>query len=236
LGCAIVQLLILILCAVGLAVIAVAAHFVPYFPGDVAISHAVQAYHADWVDALTSAASWVGFPPQVDVIFGVIVLMLAVFGLRWEAVMLALAGIGSGATYFLLQLLVDRPRPSPDLVRVAGSLPMSGFPSGHLATLTAVFGFLAYISYRRLSPSPVRWVTVALVVAFLALLSFARIYSGQHWPSDVLAGVLLGALWQQVAMRIYLWGEARRRPGVMARPLRTLGRGRGAARARVHSV
>ena len=40
-------------------------------------------------------------------------------------------------------------------------------------------------------------------------MSFARIYSGQHWPSDVLAGCLLGAVWLSVVIRLYVWGERR---------------------------
>jgi membrane-associated phospholipid phosphatase len=209
-----VQILIFILGAVGLAIMALAAHGLAYFPGDVAISHAVQAYHPDWLDAATGAVSWIGFPPQSNVLFGVIVILLLVLESRWAAFTEAIAAIGSGGLYWLVALLVERPRPSPDLVRVAGPLQMSGFPSGHLATFTAVLGFVAFIGYRRLSPSRTRWLPIALVVAFLALMSFARIYSGQHWPSDVLAGILLGALWLAVVIRIYCLGEARHRRGV----------------------
>jgi membrane-associated phospholipid phosphatase len=43
----------------------------------------------------------------------------------------------------------------------------------------------------------------------LLLMSFARIYAGQHWASDVLAGGLLGALWLAVTIRLYVWCEAR---------------------------
>jgi hypothetical protein len=73
--------------------------------------------------------------------------VLAVLGHRWAAVMEAGAAIGSGGLYLLLQLLVGQPRPSPD--QVAGPIQLSGFPSGHLATFVAVFGFLAYLGYRR---------------------------------------------------------------------------------------
>jgi membrane-associated phospholipid phosphatase len=87
--------------------------------------------------------------------------VLAVLGHRWAAVMEAGAAIGSGGLYLLLQLLVGQPRPSPD--QVAGPIQLSGFPSGHLATFVAVFGFLAYLGYRRLQPSGPRWLPVGLV-------------------------------------------------------------------------
>ncbi len=47
------------------------------------------------------------------------------------------------------------------------------------------------------------------VVVLLVVMSFARIYSGHHWASDVVAGCLLGALWLAVVIRLYVRGEAR---------------------------
>jgi undecaprenyl-diphosphatase len=195
--------------ALALVIMAIAAHGLAYFPGDVAISHAVQAYQSDWLDAVLGAISWAGFPPQSNVIFGAIVILLFVSGARWAAVTEAIAAVGSGGLYLLLQQVVGQPRPSDDLIRVAGPLQMSGFPSGHLATFTAVFGFLAYLGYRRLSPSKWRWLPVVAVGGLLGLMSFARIYAGQHWPSDVLAGGLLGGLWLVVVIQLYRWRAAR---------------------------
>jgi membrane-associated phospholipid phosphatase len=193
---------------VALAGLAVAACNLAYFPGDVVISHAVQAYLSDWLDRVTTAVSWTGFPPQSWLIFGAVIVALAVLGYRWAAVVAALAALGSGELYFLLQQLVGRPRPGADLVHVAGALPMSGFPSGHVTTFTAVLGFAAFVAYRRLSPSATRWAPVTVVAVLIALMCFARIYSGQHWPSDVLAGLLLGGLCLSVLVRVYDRGLA----------------------------
>jgi undecaprenyl-diphosphatase len=200
---------VLILFVLGLAVLgalAVAAHTVAYFPGDLAISRAVQAHSSDWLDAATGAVSWTGFPPQSWLVFGVVVVGFVLLGYRWAAIVAALAAVGSGELYFFLQQVVMRPRPSADLVHVAGPLPMTGFPSGHVATFTAVFGFAAFVAYRRLSPSAARWVPVAIAAVLLGLMIFARIYSGQHWPSDVLAGWLLGMLSVIALAWLYEWG------------------------------
>lgn len=193
---------------VVLAAMSIAAHSMAYFPLDVTISHDVQAYHPGWLDTASAGLSWTGFPPQSDVLFGVIVVLLVALRHRWAAATELIAAIGSGGLYLLLQQLVGQPRPSADLVQVAGPIQLSGFPSGHLATFTAVFGFLAYLGYRGLSPSATRWVPVGLVVLLLTLMSFARIYAGQHWVSDVFGGCLLGALWLAATIRIYTCGEA----------------------------
>jgi undecaprenyl-diphosphatase len=192
----------------AVAALSIAAHNMAYFPGDIGIARAAQAYQANWVETLTFAVSWPGYPPQSNIIFGSILVLLVVLGKRWAAVGEVVAAVGSGGSYFFLQQLVGRPRPTDDLIHVAGPLPMSGFPSGHLATFTAVFGLLAVVGYRALRPSPARWLPVGCVVVFLTLLSFARIYAGQHWPSDVLAGCLVGGLWA-AAGSLYVLAEER---------------------------
>jgi len=199
----------------GLAVLimmAVAAHSLAYFPGDITVSHAAQAYQSAWLDTFLSGVSWLGFPPQSDVLFGLIVVTLFALGARWAAMTEAIAAMGSGGLYLLLQLVVAQPRPTADLVRVAGPVQLTSFPSGHLATFTAVFGLLAYLGFRRLQSSPARWVPVVATAVFLALMGFARLYSGQHWASDILAGCLLGALWLVAVIRIYVWGQGRHWP------------------------
>jgi membrane-associated phospholipid phosphatase len=112
---------------------------------------------------------------------------------------------------------------------------MSGFPSGHLATFVAVFGFFAFLGYRGLRPSTMRWLPVGLVGVLVLLMSFARIYAGQHWASDVLAGCLLGGLWLAAIIRLYAWGKARfsrRRATAGSAPREKLALATGAERTR----
>jgi undecaprenyl-diphosphatase len=203
------QLALFALGLMVLASMAIGAHMLAYFPGDVAISQAVQAYSSDTLDQALGAVSWLGFPPQGRVLFGLVAVLLFVFGARWAAAMAAMAAIGSGGLYLLLEHVVGQPRPSPELVRVVSPIENTGFPSGHLATVVAVYGFLALLGYRRFAPSNVRFLPVALVFVFAAVMAFARIYAGHHWPSDVVAGALLGLLWLAVVVRAYHWGESR---------------------------
>jgi len=61
--------------------------------------------------------------------------------------------------------------------------PSFSFPSGHAANITASMLFLGLVYRRALAP----------LLAVALLVSFSRIYIGVHWPSDVLAGMALGA-------------------------------------------
>lgn len=67
---------------------------------------------------------------------------------------------------------------------VGGFKTSFGFPSSHAANFTAAMLFLSLV-YRR-------WVPY-VCLPFAGLVSLSRIYTGVHWPSDVLVGIIIGA-------------------------------------------
>jgi len=46
-------------------------------------------------------------------------------------------------------------------------------------------------------------VAVALVSVLTALVSLARVRLGSHWPSDIVAGAVLGVMWVGVVIVAY---------------------------------
>lgn len=103
-------------------------------------------------------------------------------------VVAALAAVG-------LQFLFCRPRPAG--VRLLLPTPaFPSFPSGH-AAVTFGCALLVALFWRRASPA-----------AFLAalLVSASRVYLGHHYPSDVLAGAIVG---MAVALLVYGLGYMR---------------------------
>src|SRR5260370_21245373 len=111
------MIFIFVLGLVLLAIMAFEAHSLAYFPGDIAISHVVQASSSDWLDRAMDAVSWLGYPPQSNVLFGAIVLVLFAFGARWAAAAAAFAALGSRGPYLCLEHFVGPPRPPADLGR-----------------------------------------------------------------------------------------------------------------------
>jgi hypothetical protein len=92
----------------GLTLLAV---LVPYFAVDLTVERAIQAPRAPWLDALATAVSWLGFPPQSNVVFGAIILVLFLSGRRWQAAGALFAAAGSAGLWFLVAPLVHRARP-----------------------------------------------------------------------------------------------------------------------------
>lgn len=91
-------------------------------------------------------------------------------------------------------LVWDRAR--PDLI--AGGIaspPLHSYPSGHVALMMSVYGLLAYLWCRKTRSWSERAAAVLLLVLLVGVAGLARLRLGTHWPSDVIAGVVVGSAW-----------------------------------------
>lgn len=86
---------------------------------------------------------------------------------------------------YAIKSLTKRQRPQTLYVERM-RLKSYSFPSGHAYGSLLVFGFYAF-----LIGNPLAWVAAAAAVFLIGL---SRVYLTAHFPSDVLAGWLLGAL------------------------------------------
>lgn len=162
---------------------------------------AVEVEAARWVQQWANpvltwfmlAVSWPGYPPQ-SYLFPVAV--ASAFGLagRWREAYWVLGSQIAPAANSLLKLLIQRPRPSPELVRLYGTPDSPSFPSGHVVQFTALLGFVMFVVYVHAPAS--RWRTIALVCLGLLVVwvGLSRVYLGEHWPSDVLGGYATATL------------------------------------------
>jgi len=176
----------------AIALLAALSHRVPYFDFDVAITRWVQ--QAEWpiVTVPLNLLSAMGFPPLVAVVYGVISIVIFVAGWRLEGGMAAAGGLLGATLNHLGKAIVDRPRPPQSLVHVGRTIPSSTFPAGHVLNATIFFGFLFYLVSAHMAPSWRRTTAQALLLFVIFGMGLARIHSGEHWPSDVLGGYLLG--------------------------------------------
>lgn len=104
--------------------------------------------------------------------------------------------LGAWSKDFFKNLLqIPRPPASLWLVDEAGY----GLPSGHALMGVMLWGYAGW----KLR-SVVRWLPW-LVLWMIASIAFSRIYLAVHYPADVLVGLLLGALFLWIALRVEPW-------------------------------
>ncbi|MGA7910729.1 MAG: phosphatase PAP2 family protein [Candidatus Dormiibacterota bacterium] len=104
--------------------------------------------------------------------------------------------IGSLSSLFdnIIKLVISRQRPPADIVHILSPTTGFSYPSGHAVFFTWMSFMLAVIIAPKIRPAfrPILWIMAALVIVLTCL---ARVWAGDHWPSDVIGGVLLGVGW-----------------------------------------
>ena len=117
-----------------------------------------------------------------------LMIVLAVFG-GTRGIVAALQMLGTGLVAWLLyrtlKLHTRRPRPfraHPDVTARAAVLDEYSFPSGH--TLHAVSFTIVAVAWFPFLALP--------LTVFTVLVAMSRVVLGLHYPTDVLAGVLIG--------------------------------------------
>lgn len=142
------------------------------------------------------------------------VLILAITRRWWEVVIPAMA-IGLQASVFVLATWVtDRPRPK--VPHLDPAPPTSGYPSGHVGVTMALYLVLVFFALR----IPNRVLSRVLVVLFVLMpfaMAWARLYRGMHHLTDVIVGLLNGAVCAVLA-----WHYLRRSPADPAGSSQTL--------------
>jgi membrane-associated phospholipid phosphatase len=138
------------------------------------------------VTAVAKIFNWLGL---VYVTLPVRIVIAGFLALRrqwWHLAAFMAAVVLSEVLIGTLKGAYDRARPPGSLVVTSGA----SFPSGHsvAATVTVVAAVIALVPPGR---ARVAWGAAAAV--FSVLMALSRAYLGAHWPSDALAGVLLGA-------------------------------------------
>ncbi len=93
----------------------------------------------------------------------------------------------------LTKIAVRRPRPldyaNPSLTVTDNEL---SFFSGHAATVGAISATATYLAFVRAPDSPRPWITLGAGAALTAFVSYERVRSGAHFPTDVIAGAMAG--------------------------------------------
>ena len=152
-----------------------------------------------WTEVMVNASRF-GSTPSLIVIVLLTGAWLVWKGRKADSLLVVLGSAGALALGPVLKAVVERPRPAlSDHVVFVHSW---SYPSGHSLNSMAVLGLLTLLAIRE-RPGALRRTALAVLGAFLvAVVGFSRVYLGVHWPSDVLAGWLIGVLWLTICFAI----------------------------------
>jgi undecaprenyl-diphosphatase len=156
------------------------------------------AHHTKVLDAVMVEVTALGTGTVVLMIVVVAGLFLVLTQHKYSAILLLASTFGGLLLNGVLKLGFNRPRPAifvPSVNTVSSS-----FPSGHAMNATIVYLTVAYLAARLHERKWARWLVMACAFVVIALIAFSRLYLGVHYPSDVLAGFVIGLAWAGFCM------------------------------------
>lgn len=191
-----------LLAAIATVLIGLGVWMEPYFAGDVELTRAMQAAAPNpgwWATPISRLAP---APAKYYVMVIALVLSYVVAGWRGLAItggFIALEQYGAESTKAIFQ----RPRPSRELIAVAGNPTGYTFPSTTITFFCVTFGAVAALAARR-TKNRARWPIFAAASIMLILGCVARVALGAHWPSDVVLTSVICLAWIWATRRIVL--------------------------------
>lgn len=144
-----------------------------------------------WLHPLMFTVSWVGQP----IITIPLLFFVGLAALVYSYMGLLVGVIIAGAVFAfnsLVKLTVRRIRPR-NVYTESMMLDTFSFPSGHAASSVVVFGLVGYLLMHSL-PSLYGIVAAVITGLFIVLIGVSRVYLGAHYPTDVIAGWLIGSV------------------------------------------
>lgn len=145
---------------------------------------------------LSTAVWWQTFGTDITLVILIILTAgIAVWARRpLTAWSIALAFLVMDPIVRIGWLLWDRARPRILYDGIA-SPAFHSFPSGHTGKTLAVYGILTFIWVRASRSVIERVIAVLLLAAIASVVPLGRVSMGVHWPSDILAGWIIGLYW-----------------------------------------
>jgi undecaprenyl-diphosphatase len=114
-------------------------------------------------------------------------------GLYRTGLFILIASSGGWVLNWALKNAFDRTR--PDIVPHLREVASSSFPSGHALTSAAVFLTLGALLMRLAERPVAKFYCIAVAMLATFGVGASRVFLGVHYPSDVLAGWLIGLSW-----------------------------------------
>jgi undecaprenyl-diphosphatase len=185
-------------------VLTLLVYLFPMNSHDREVSEEVQELSHAFLDRIMVLISYPGYFPRSVIMIGITALVLFIKRYTREAFFVLLTSL-SGVISTGIKVLVNRPRPSADLVTIVEQAEGMSFPSGHVTMYVMFFGFVALLSLvLKRFPRKLRLGVLAICLFMILAVPLSRMYLGAHWFSDVLGGFLIGTTFLVILIMFYL--------------------------------
>jgi len=176
----------------------------PLNDADLLISRLIQRHRSLFLDELMYGISFHG---SIYPVISMVLITAGVYYFRGyikEAIFVVLTLQAIPVSY-LIKIMVERPRPDSDMIRVIEWNNSASFPSATVAVFVLFLGFnlLLSLSVKKFH-LPVRKAIWIVSIPFIFLIGFSRIYLGAHWFTDVIGGMIVGLMLLLIQGWIYL--------------------------------
>jgi undecaprenyl-diphosphatase len=161
--------------------------------GDRAIPHWFAAHRTPTLTHWSLIASNLGASQDILIVSVATCAVFVAVTRHWRPVIfLAVVMLGELAAFLTVAAIVKRSR--PDVPHLDSHLPTSAFPSGHMAATTCLYVGVAILV---IGHARGWWRYLFLIPAIVmpVIVAAARMYRGEHHPTDILASILFAALW-----------------------------------------
>jgi undecaprenyl-diphosphatase len=186
--------------------------------GDHTIPHWFAARRTPSLNHLSLIASNLGATQDILIVAVVTCVVFLAVTRRWRPVIfVAVVMFGELAAFLVIEVIVKRPR--PDVPHLDSGLPTSAFPSGHMAATTCLYAGIAILVIGH-ARGWWRYLFLIPAVVMPVMIAVARMYRGEHHPTDILASVLFAALWLTAATLLIKPNEDAFRRGRIPQGLR----------------
>lgn len=165
---------------------------------DVATLEWLKTHHTPLLTQMAVELTYLGTGTVVFMIVAVAALFLWHTKHKHSAILLLASVAGNIILNGVLKFAFHRPRPTVfDWQTTAVS---SSFPSGHAMSATVTYGTVAYLVIRLQKHTWSRLLTGIAASLLILLICSTRLYLGVHYPSDVVAGIIVGLAWAGFCM------------------------------------
>ena len=174
---------------------------------DSSIQAGVHHWTSPWLTRLMLTLTWIGSIKIFATSLTAVLIFLLLRRRHHAALLLGLTMVGAFTLNETLKLHFHRARPR--VPWAIGDEHTFSFPSGHSLFSFVLYGTLSYLALRHATTLGRRISIMLPAMLLIVGIGISRIYLGMHFPSDVIAGYLTGAIWLYTVMALdTLWRTA----------------------------